>query len=212
MAVFFAAAFTFSKAPGNGLRTHILDPPQKPKATEDSTVVGSGEIRPNRYIKVRSELPVRIKKIYVVPGDAVVKGQALAVVETEGNDPKTTTKYAPVDAIVADIATRVGDRIDRASDLPLMTLADMSRIFVEVNIDGADVSRVRSGQRAKIIVDAFHKARIRGVVVRKNPQPIGGPDAPEFKITLEITQVSRTTRARIRPGMSATAWIYSAKK
>jgi multidrug efflux pump subunit AcrA (membrane-fusion protein) len=211
IAVLFAGAFTPLKASSDARQMQALyrqEPAEKRRTAQDPNVVGSGEVRPNRYIKLRRELPFRIKKIYVVPGDVVVKGQALAVVETEGNDPKTITEHAPITAIVADIPTRVGDRIAGNSDPPLMTLADMSRIFVEIRLDGADVSRVRAGQRARIIVDAFSNARIRGVVVRKNPQPAGERDEAEFKITLEMTQLSRATRARVRPGMSATAWIY----
>src|SRR5258708_2171723 len=109
IAVLFAGAFTPPKASSDVRHMQVLyqqEPAQKREASQDPIVFGSGEVRPNRYIKLRREFPIRIKKIYVVPGDVVVKGQALALVEAEGNGPKTTTEYAPINAIVADIPTR----------------------------------------------------------------------------------------------------------
>jgi hypothetical protein len=92
-----------------------------------------------------------------------------------------------------------------------MTLADMSKIFVEIYVEGADFSRVRVGQHGRIVIDAFSNIRMRGVVVREDPRPVVESGSAEFKITLQITQASRATRGRIRPGMSATARMDARK-
>jgi hypothetical protein len=172
-----------------------------------SIIVGSGEVRRSGFIQVKGEVAGRIHQIHVQPGDEIAKGQPLLVIEPQSNAQNKVTLYSPLKGIVADVSTRVGE-----ATLPggtLMTLADMSRIFVEVLVDGSDISRVAVGQRARIVIDAFHDSPIRGLVIRKDPHPLVQSDEPEFRVRMEITQVSSAIRRRIRPGMSATAWIQS---
>ena len=172
-----------------------------------SIVVGSGEVLRTNFVKVKAELAGRIHQIHVEPGDEIAKGQPLLVIEPQSNAQNKVTLYSPLKAIVADVSTRVGEVAQ--SDSTLMTLADMSRIYVEVNIDGSDISRVAVGQPARIVIDAFHESPIRGRVIRKDPHPVAQSGEPEFRVTMEVTEVSNAIRRRIRPGMSATAWIQS---
>jgi hypothetical protein len=183
-----------------------------------SIVVGSGEVRRSGFIEIKGEVAGRIHQIHVQPGDEIAKGQPLLVIEPQSNAQKNVTLYSPLKGIVADVSTRVGEAAQ--PDSTLMILADMSRIFVEVNIGGSDISRVAVGQRARIRIDAFGEAQIIGRVVSKDPKPVALSDAPadapadepEFRVTIEITQVSNYIRRRIRPGMSATASIQVASK
>jgi hypothetical protein len=172
-----------------------------------SIIVGSGEVRRSGFIQVKGEVAGRIHQIHVQPGDEIAKGQPLLVIEPQSNAQNKVTLYSPLKGIVADVSTRVGEATQSGGTL--MTLADMSRIYVEVNIDGSDISRVAVGQRAKIVVDAFHESPIRGLVIGKDPHPVAQSGDLEFKVTMEVTGVSNAIRRRIRPGMSATAWIQS---
>lgn len=175
--------------------------------TTRSIVVGSGEVRRSGFVQVKGEVAGRIHQIHVQPGDEIAKGQPLLVIEPQSNAQNKVTLYSPLKGIVADVSTRVGDAVQ--SDGTLVTLADMSRIYVEVNIDGSDISRVTVGQRARIVIDALSESPIRGLVIRKDPQPLSQSGDLEFKVTMEVTGVSIAIRSRIRPGMSATAWIPS---
>ena len=172
-----------------------------------SIIVGSGEVARSNFIKVKGEVAGRIHQVHVEPGDEIAKGQPLLVIEPQSNAQAKVTLYSPLKGIVADVSTRVGEAVQ--SDGTLMTLADMSRIFVEVNIDGSDISRVAVGQRARIVIDALHDSPIRGLVIRKDPHPVAQSDEPEFRVTMEVTEVSNAIRRRIRPGMSLTASIQS---
>jgi multidrug efflux pump subunit AcrA (membrane-fusion protein) len=177
----------------------------------NSTVIGSGEVFPNRYVKVRSDVTGRIQKIYVEPGEEVKKGQALFLVESESSQ-RTVRKYSPLAGIVADVPARVGDAVGGSVNPPLMIIADMSRIYVQINLAGEDISKVAAGQRAKIIVDAFHEEDIRGLVIRKDPHPVAQSADPEFRVMIEMKEISKATRKRVRPGMSATAEITIGRK
>jgi multidrug resistance efflux pump len=185
----------------------------KTKREERSTVTASGEVRPNRYFKVISEVRGRIQEIYVEPGEQVTKGQALVLIESQSSERKNVRPHSPLKGIVADISARVGETVNGGPPgATLMTIADMSKIYVEVNIEEADISKIAIGLPARIIVDAFHEKEIRGLVIRKDLIPVAQSDTKEFRVTLEMREVPKETRSRLRPGMSATAIITTAKR
>jgi HlyD family secretion protein len=136
------------------------------------------------------------------------------------------TQYSPLNGVVADIPTRVGEfAVSQLSSTPLMTIADMSTINVEVNVDETEIASVDVGQEAKVKVDALGEKEIKAVVTQKNPLAIAKSDtqgglsnrvnvqeAKEFKVTLELKDLSEDVRAKLRPGMSATATVTTKTK
>ena len=132
------------------------------------------------------------------------------------------TQVSPLTGVVADIPSRVGTfAVANLSSTPLMTIADMSTVNVEVNVDEAKIADVEVGQQAKIKVDALGDKEIPGVVMQKNPLAIsksatteGGmsnrvnvQEAKEFKVVLRLENLPDDVRASLRPGMTASADI-----
>jgi HlyD family secretion protein len=106
-----------------------------------------------------------------------------------------------------------------------MTIADMSQINVEVNVDETEINNVKVGQEAKVKVDALGDKEIRAVVTQKNPLAISKSDttgglgnrvnvqeAKEFKVTLELKELTDDVKLSLRPGMSSTATITTDTK
>ena len=136
------------------------------------------------------------------------------------------TQLSPLNGVVADIPTRVGEfAVAGLSTTPLMTIADMSTINVEVNVDETEISNVEVGQQAKVKVDALGEKEIIAVVTQKNPLAISKSDtqgglsnrvnvqeAKEFKVTVELREMPDEIRDALRPGMSATATITTKTK
>ncbi|HEY0347855.1 MAG TPA: efflux RND transporter periplasmic adaptor subunit [Pyrinomonadaceae bacterium] len=136
------------------------------------------------------------------------------------------TQYSPLNGVVADIPTRVGEfAVSQISTTPLMTIADMSTINVEVNVDETEISVVDVGQQAKVKVDALGDKEIVAVVTQKNPLAVAKSDttgglnnrvnvqeAKEFKVTLELKDLPDDIRNKLRPGMSSTATITTRTK
>ncbi len=136
------------------------------------------------------------------------------------------TQLSPLNGVVADIPTRVGEfAVAGLSTTPLMTIADMSSINVEVNVDETEINNVKVGQEAKVKVDALGDKEIKAVVTQKNPLAISKSDqtgglsnrvnvqeAKEFKVTLELRELSEETQTALRPGMSSTATITTDTK
>jgi len=140
-----------------------------------------------------------------------------------------STQYSPLDGVVADIPARQGQyALANFSSTPLMTIADMSAINVEVNVDETEIKSVKEGQVVKIKVDAMGDKELEGTVKEKNPLAIGKSqttsgglqdrvnvqEAKEFKvvIALDMSKLPQEVRDALRPGMTATATITTDTK
>src|SRR5204863_4676482 len=154
--------------------------------------------------------------------------QQQAILRGQANQREKATQYSPLNGVVVDVPTRVGEyAVSALSSTPLMTIADMSAINVEVNVDETEIASVEVGQQAKIKVDALGEKELSAVVTLKNPLAIAKSDtqgglsnrvnvqeAKEFKVTIELLDKEMTDEIRngLRPGMSATATITTKVK
>ena len=152
--------------------------------------------------------------------------QQAALLRGQSSQRSKATQLSPLNGVVADIPTRVGEyAVSQLSTTPLMTIADMSTINVEVNVDETEISNVEVGQQAKVKVDALGDKEIVAVVTQKNPLAVSKSDtqgglsnrvnvqeAKEFKVTVELRDMPDEIRNSLRPGMSATATITTKTK
>ena len=152
--------------------------------------------------------------------------QQQALFRGQSSQRSKATQVSPLNGVVADIPTRVGEfAVAGLSTTPLMTIADMSTINVEVNVDETEISNVEVGQQAKVKVDALGDKEIQAVVTQKNPLAVSKSDtqgglsnrvnvqeAKEFKVTVELRDMPDEIRNALRPGMSATATITTKTK
>lgn len=152
--------------------------------------------------------------------------QQQALLRGQSSQRSKATQLSPLNGVVADIPTRVGEfAVAGLSTTPLMTIADMSTINVEVNVDETEISNVEVGQQAKVKVDALGDKEIVAVVIQKNPLAVSKSDlqgglgnrvnvqeAKEFKVTVELREMTDEIRNGLRPGMSATATITTKTK
>src|SRR6266571_2564714 len=152
--------------------------------------------------------------------------QQQAILRGQANQREKATQYSPLNGVVVDVPTRVGEyAVSALSSTPLMTIADMSAINVEVNVDETEIASVEVGQQAKIKVDALGEKELNAVVTQKNPLAVAKSDtqgglsnrvnvqeAKEFKVTIELKDLADDVRAKLRPGMSSTATITTKTK
>jgi len=152
--------------------------------------------------------------------------QQSAMLRGQTSQRSKATQLSPLNGVVADIPTRVGEyAVAGLSTTPLMTIADMSQINVEVNVDETEINNVEVGQQAKVKVDALGDKEIKAVVTQKNPLAIAKSDqtgglsnrvnvqeAKEFKVTLQLQELPDDIQTSLRPGMSSTATITTKTK
>src|SRR5712691_4291592 len=100
-----------------------------------------------------------------------------AVLRGQSSQRSKAMQTSPLNGVIADIPTRVGEfAVAGLSTTSLMTIADMSTINVEVNVDETEISNVEAGEQVKIKVDALGDKEIKGVVTLKNPLAVSKSD------------------------------------
>lgn len=146
--------------------------------------------------------------------------QQQALLRGQGSQLAKATQVAPITGVIADIPSKVGQfAVAGLSTTPLLTIADMSTVNVEVKVDETEIADVEVGQTAKVKVDAFQDREIDGVVTQKTPLAVGKSstqgglqntinvqEAKEFRVVVQLN-ISDEIRNGLKPGMSATAVI-----
>jgi len=94
----------------------------------------------------------------------------------------------------------------------LMTIADLSTIEAEVEVDETEVVSIKTGQAAKVTLDAFPDTSYSGVVTEVGNSPIlsssvSGQQGVDFKVVITVTD----TIPHVRPGLSADSEIIAAR-
>ena len=147
--------------------------------------------------------------------------QAAAVLRGSRSQRDKTVVVAPINGIIAEIPSKVGTfAVAGLSTTALMTIADMSTVNVEVKVDETEIDKVEVGQAVKVKVDAFGENEIVGQVRQKTPLAVGKSqtsgglstninvqEAKEFRVVIELVNLTDEVRNSLRPGMSATAVI-----
>lgn len=170
---------------------------------------------------------VRVKQARTVIDSANARvAQQQASLAQQADLLKRTTQYATIDGVVGGPIVQVGTyALSNFSSTPLMIIADMSVINVEVKVDETDIKNVQKDQLAKVKVDALGETEIEGKVVEiaqtaitRTGQTIaqtattGTQEAKDFKVTINLINMNDQVRNAIRPGMSATAVITTDRR
>lgn len=151
--------------------------------------------------------------------------QAMASQRSNFDALDKTVSRAPFDGLVTNVPVREGETmvigIQNAEGSTLMTLADMSVITAEVKVDETDIVNVRLNQPADVTVDALPGKVFKGHVTQVGDQALlrttgvatsqsttGTEEAKDFKVVVTLDQGTD----ELRPGLSATAKITTAKK
>jgi HlyD family secretion protein len=162
----------------------------------------------------------------VKSSEARASGQQ-AMLRGESSQRSKAVTVSPLTGVVVDIPARVGQfAVAGLSTTSLMTIADMTTINVEVNVDETEIAQLEVGQPAKVKVDAMGEREIPGVVIQKNPLAVSRSDtqgsglgnrvnvqeAKEFKVIVELKELTDEIRNSLRPGMTATATVTTKTK
>ena len=145
-------------------------------------------------------------------------GQERASVENAQYDLSKVRLESPIDGIVTrrniqEGETAVIGTMNNAGTV-LLTLADMSVIQAEVEVDETNIPYVMLGQRAKITIDALPDRTYTGRVTEIGNSPIqsgaagGARQATNFKVVVVI----EGDVPDVRPGFTCTADITTATR
>jgi len=137
-----------------------------------------------------------------------------AYLEKAQDDLSKTTITAPMSGTVSQLNSEAGEVVlgtEQFSGTVIMTIADLSRMEAEADVDETDIIDVDLGQSASIEVDALPDSVLQGEVteIASSAYTLGRGTQEEvtnFKVKVAI--LDRVTS--LRPGMSATVDIETA--
>jgi HlyD family secretion protein len=128
-----------------------------------------------------------------------------------------TIYYSPIDGIITSLPVEEGEiavvgTLNFAGTV-LMTIADLSEMEVEIEVDETDVVGVKLGQKADIKVDALPNQVLDGTVTEIGSSAMpkltaGQQESRDFLVTITLSNPPAT----LKPGLSASADIITAEK
>src|SRR6266508_3394701 len=156
-----------------------------------------------------AEAQLKVAEAQLSAARAQVEQNAAALRQSQ-LDLEHTIIRAPVDGVVVSRNVDMGQTVAASLQAPtLFTIAqDLTKMQVDTNVDEADVSRVRVGQRVTFTVDSFPGQSFTGEVVqiRKAPQVL------QNVVTYDVVVSAQNTDQKLLPGMTANVRIVTDQK
>ncbi len=125
-----------------------------------------------------------------------------------------TRVTAPIDGVVAQSNVQTGQIIasgvsNVGGGTTVMTVMDLSKIYVLVSVDESDIGRIQTGLPARITVDAHPDTRFRGEVVRVATQGVSVSNVVTFEVKVEVKGPRNNM---LKPEMTANVEITAVDK
>jgi len=142
--------------------------------------------------------------------------QAEASLQSTLDNLSKTVYNSPIDGIITSLRVEEGEvAIIGTMNNPgtvLMTIADLSVMEVEIEVDETDVIGVRLGQKAEVRVDALPEQTILGKVTEIGSSALQkvttSQESKDFKVVITLENPPQS----LKPGLSASADISTAEK
>ncbi len=142
--------------------------------------------------------------------------QAEASLQSSLDNLNKTVYNSPIDGIITSLRVEEGEiALIGTMNNPgtvLMTIADLSVMEVEVEVDETDVIGVKVGQQAEVRVDALPRQTLKGNVTEIGSSALQkvttSQESKDFKVVITLEDPPET----LKPGLSASADITTAEK
>lgn len=168
------------------------------KRTKD--LAGNGLVPPAEYEKTIADLEQAQARLKM--REASLKKSKV--------DLERTTIYAPVDGVVISRVVDVGQTVAASLNAPtLFQIAhDLRQMRIEAMVSEADVGGVKEEQEVTFTVDAFAERQFKGIVSQVRFAPVTNQNVVNYTAVVDVPNED----LKLRPGMTATASIITAKK
>ena len=118
--------------------------------------------------------------------------QAAVDLENAQQRLRETKIFAPMNGVLTSRPVQPGQIIasgvsNVGGGTTLMTLSDMSQLFVMANVDESDIGKVKLGQQCIITADAFAGKRFNGKIVRIATKGVNNSNVVTFEVKIEVT-------------------------
>jgi len=139
--------------------------------------------------------------------------EAQATLDRADENLRNSTIVSPMDGIVLSRDVEVGDAVSSILVLgsqatKIMTLGDVSDVYVLGKVDEADIGKVYLSQPARIVVESFKDKKFVGKVTKISPLGVEKDNVTTFEVRVSI----RNPSGELKANMSANAEIILEEK
>ena len=162
--------------------------------------------------RMSAETNLTVSRADIAKADAQV-AQAKAALENAQEDLRNSTIVSPLDGLVLSRDVNVGDAVSSILVLgsqatPIMTLGDVSEVYVQGRVDEADIGKVYLNQPARIVVESFKDKKFIGTVTKISPLGKEKDNVTTFEVRVSISNPT----GELKANMSANAEILLEEK
>jgi len=113
-----------------------------------------------------------------------------------------TDIVSPIDGIVLSRDVEIGDAVSSilvlgSSATLVMTIGDVSKVYVKGKVDESDIGRVYMGQPARIKVESFKDKTFNGVVNKISPMGVEKDNVTTFEVRVSIDNATGELNAEM---------------
>ena len=139
--------------------------------------------------------------------------QSQAALDNSEEDLRNSTIVSPIDGLVLSRDVNVGDAVSSILVLgsqatPIMTIGDVSEVYVQGKVDEADIGKVYLNQPARIVVESFKDKKFTGKVTKLSPLGKEKDNVTTFEVRVSI----QNSTLELKANMSANAEIMLEEK
>lgn len=195
------------------------------KGLYEQKVISDADFETAKANYIGAEKDLEAAKQNVFASEFIVKSSQASVNEAAENL-RLTNVNSPVSGIVSSLLVEKGERVvgtQQMAGTEMMTIADLSRMEVRVDVNENDIVRLSLGDTTLIDVDSYSSLnkRFKGIVtsIANTANVKTSADAvTEFKVKIRILNSSYEDLVRqgnkypFRPGMTASVEIMTTSK
>lgn len=153
----------------------------------------------NRQRAAQSQLLVARARVAEAAANVA---QAQAAADRAGEELANATIRAPIRGTILARNVEVGSPVSSILNLgaaatPVLTLGDISSVFVRGNVDEADIGQVRLGQEARITVETFRDRAFQGRVTQISPLGAERDNVTNFEVRVSIENPGNELKANM---------------
>jgi HlyD family secretion protein len=161
----------------------------------------------------QQEIQIQYKRQAVNMAEAQLQSDQITL-DTQKQQLAYTTVTAPLDAVVSALNVQKGTIVASgvsgfSGGTTIMTLSDLSRVFVTATVDESDIGSVRVGQKARISIASFPSIKFDGQVVRIAVMGVNSSNVVTFEVKVEILDARKSL---LRPQMTGNVTIIESQR
>jgi multidrug resistance efflux pump len=161
----------------------------------------------------QQEIQVEYKRQAVKVAEAQLQSDQVTL-DNQRQQLAYTTVTSPIDGVVSALNVQKGTIVASGMNgfsggTTMMTLSDLSHVFVIATVDESDIGQVRVGQPARVTVASFPGRTFVGQVVRIATKGVNSSNVVTFEVKVEVLDERKDL---LRPEMTGNITIIQAEK